>query len=824
MGSRRCKKGQVTIFGGCSHQRSVWPKGDLTPFGHSSLRCTIGATRLAALFCGGIKPKHVAIMQVMPTPIRTIVQIVAFLALGFYWLLFLSQPLFEGSAEPNRGLFVMSMMLYPEGYFVNSWTDNGRLPLAFLDRLPILAATSIWLALAILIGWPWCKRLGDIGSHVGKGSTLIVQLSLSCLVGLALLSTLTLVVGLVGGLHNRWPLLIGIAILIAGSHGLGILLRRFGVDPTNSVDTDQTNAEDQAVEGSSPKSIFQRVICNAVIFATVWLGIVTMLGAWVPPREFDVVEYHLQAPKEFFQAGRIGFVPHNIYVNMPLGAEMHSLAAMTLLQDVDTWWGGLIGKSITAAISILGAMLLGGWIAQRLGSFSGWSAAGIWLGTPGITHVAMLGLIDGVLATYVLATALTAENLGKASSFSTSARQLRDLFPFCLLGGAAAAIKYPGLIYATLPCLCLLGIAIARLLTRRQSGLAMQMIILAVVAASLTCVPWYAKNWWLAGNPVYPLAANIFGGQTLSPEKIAQWQAAHRVPTAALADAGLPQQVIGQAQRFLQDITRVTLKSSFVQPAWIFGTVSAIAWLVLRRRGATWTPSPPRRSNLVSTSDTAYWILLVWSMWIMAVWWLATHRIDRFWLPVTGLWSALAAWGLWHMRKSIPAVAQTMLVSGLLYGVLVCSSPIDTDNRYFVSLAALRDDVGDHDHFPRVPLIQTWINQNLTEPETRVLLVGEARVFEYRVDVVYSTCFDTNPGEAWLAGTDAEKQRAALAAAGITHVLINWSEIDRYRSPGNYGFSDWPKPSHIEQLVRDQVLLPIEWGEGSDRAQLFRVK
>lgn len=766
-------------------------------------------------------------MQVMPTPIRTAMQIVAFVALGFYWLMFLGQPLFEGNPEPNRGLFVLSMMLYPEGYFLDSWTDKGRLPLAFLDRLPIISATAIWLALATLVGWPWCKRPGDnrLGT-VGQHSTLLVQLSLACLTGLALLSTLTLIVGLAGGLHSRLPLVIGVGALIAGSHGLAILLQRHIVDQT-----DKINVEDRAAEVPLPPSLFQRVIRNAVIVATVWLGTVTMLGALVPPREFDVVEYHLQAPKEFYQAGHIGFIPHNIYVNMPLGAEMHSLAAMTILQDADPWLGGLIGKAITAAISIVGAMLLGGWIAQRMGSFSGWSAAGIWLGTPGITHVAMLGLIDGVLATYVLATALTSlewiKKWGQVSILSRmSANEIRDLTPFCVLGGAAAALKYPGLIYATLPGLLLIAVEIVRLLRHRQSGTAFQMVMVATVALSLTCLPWYAKNWWLAGNPVYPLAANIFGGQTLSPEKIAQWQAAHRVPAAAPVDATLPQQVAGQAQRCLQDMARITLKSSFVQPTMIIGMVSAIAWLALRKRqnATSSAPSTTARNVVAHRSDTVVWGLLVWSLWILAVWWLATHRIDRFWLPVTGLWSALAAWGLWQMRQVALAVSQAVLVSGLFYAVLVCSAPIDTDNRYFVSLEALRDDVGDEEHFPRVPLIQTWINQNLTEPETRVLLIGEARVFEYRVDVVYSTCFDTNPGEAWLTGTDAEQHRAALATAGITHVLINWSEIERYRSPGNYGFSQWPQPSHIEQLVRDQVIEPIDWGEGSDRAQLFRVK
>jgi hypothetical protein len=169
------------------------------------------------------------------------------------------------------------------------------------------------------------------------------------------------------------------------------------------------------------------------------------------------------------------------------------------------------------------------------------------------------------------------------------------------------------------------------------------------------------------------------------------------------------------------------------------------------------------------------------------------------------------------------ALAQTMLLSGVCYGLLMCSSPFVTDNRFFVSLDALRDDIGDAEHLPRVPPVQTWINQNLNQASTRVLMIGEARVFEYRVDVVYSTCFDTNPGEAWLAGRKADEQKTALATAGITHVLVNWSEIDRYRSPGNYGFSSWPQPSDLVQLMQDGVLSPIDWGEGSARVQLFAV-
>ncbi len=326
------------------------------------------------------------------------------------------------------------------------------------------------------------------------------------------------------------------------------------------------------------QTVFERMVTIAAIVATVWLGTVTMFGAWVPPSEFDVVEYHLQAPKEFTETGRIEFVPHNVYANMPLGAEMHALAMMTLTGR-QPWLGGLIGKSITAAISLLGAVCLGAWVAQRLGSFSGWTAAGLWLGTPGITHVATQGLIDGVLATYVFTTALITWQAIVADK-----SQLRMWALAFLLAGASAALKYPGLIFGTLPCLAAGSVVTWQWVRARQAPRAGRLIACALFGLALTCLPWYAKNWWLAGNPVYPLAANVFGGRTLTPEKIAQWQAAHRVPSAAPAEAGLPRQLFGQVQQLGKDVGRVTLTSSFVQPAMIFGLVCAGVWLVRHGR------------------------------------------------------------------------------------------------------------------------------------------------------------------------------------------------------------------------------------------------
>ena len=84
-------------------------------------------------------------------------------------------------------------------------------------------------------------------------------------------------------------------------------------------------------EGVSPAGVFGQLAGRLVVVLTIVLAVIYGLGAMLPPFEFDVVEYHLQSAKEYYQLGFIGFNDHNIYMNMPLGLEMHGLAAMSLV-------------------------------------------------------------------------------------------------------------------------------------------------------------------------------------------------------------------------------------------------------------------------------------------------------------------------------------------------------------------------------------------------------------------------------------------------------------------------------------------------------------
>ena len=76
-----------------------------------------------------------------------------------------------------------------------------------------------------------------------------------------------------------------------------------------------------------------------------------------------------------------------------------------------------------------------------------------------------------------------------------------------------------------------------------------------------------------------------------------------------------------------------------------------------------------------------------------------------------------------------------------------------------------------------------------------------------------------------MKGRSAAERRAVLNQEQITYVLVNWSEIERYRSPGNYGFTAFvTKPLVRDELVRDQqILRPLALNIDPEQAELFEV-
>ena len=204
--------------------------------------------------------------------------------------------------------------------------------------------------------------------------------------------------------------------------------------------------------------------------------------------------------------------------------------------------------------------------------------------------------------------------------------------------------------------------------------------------------------------------------------------------------------------------------------------------------------------------------LLAYFGYVIAVWWLLTHRIDRFWVPAVPLLALLGGAGAcWSRQPGWRWLLIAVLLLGLVANFLVADLAVGYSH-YFVPLDRLRHDVEQVDRPGRVDPWHHYLNTHVGRG--RVLMVGEAEVFDLEVPVLYNTCFDDCLFEQLVRGRSAGEVRAALAKHEISHVYVDWGEIGRYRSPGNYGFTDFVQPPVFEELVGQGILQPLPEIEG----------
>jgi hypothetical protein len=687
----------------------------------------------------------------------------------------------------------LNFLSAPDELFV-MWCGGKIANFSLLDRWPIVLLTGL-----ILLGAWLAGSLSIAAIGLTRLLTQLEQHVFALAAGLNLLSLYALAIGLAGGLHHRWLFLAPLIALAA------IFIWQRLTRPAQ-----MAHAEPHELVPVENDARWLWCLLVAAPFAAA-----LFLGSMLPPWDYDVREYHLQSPKEWFQSGRISFLPHNIYANMPLGSELLSVWAMSIVGGRDGWWwGALAGKTVMACYSLIAAA---GLIAfgQRLHSLAaGVLAAVIFLSAPWILSLGEAGLNEGPVAMYAIL-ALFALWFATSSTPSAGSKPAPGEPPTILplvetwrfialagfLAGSAVSCKYPPALFLVIPLAVWLAI---QQFHRLQSPWWAQpawwfqpMLHIFLCSVFLACGLWFAKNWVQTNNPTYPLLYSAFDGRTRTPAKDAQWKKVHSPQPDATG------------RRFpISDFFR------------------ELAWNGWRTRWASLLMPPLALAALFAKRQRpSLSAIALWMAFVFCAWWLSTHRLDRFLvllLPAGALAAGIGAVAVPHPVWRISTVAFIALGAAAQF-VFVTIHP---DNRYFAPLERLRRDDRDLGGIGlRVESAHRWLNEH-GQPGEKVLLLGDAEPFDLEIPAVYNTCFDDCQFTRIFKGRTRSERLATLRNEKIAYVFCSWTHLARYRSPGNYGYtSDYPTRQVVhDELIRQQHLL--EWIDvESDPAygELFRV-
>lgn len=601
--------------------------------------------------------------------------------------------------------------------------------------------------------------------------------ALAC--GTGIYSLLVLVLGLAGLLQIR-AMWLGLLIALGGI-GLVILFRAY-----------QKSAGGEQVVFESGRYWY------VLLVALLPFLFVTLLCAAIPPGllwsaeggGYDTLEYHLQAPKEWFQAGRIHYLPHNAYSNFPFNAEMLYLLAMAAKGD--PYQAIYLSQLIHVMFAVLFVAAV--WVFTRPAGIKAACFAAVAAGTCAwLPYLAPLAYVEmGMIFTGTVALGLF---LQMADPEGPPAGGAAAIGGFIL--GLSGGFKYTALAMIAAPVL-----ALGFVLIVRRSGL--KRGVLPTALAGAMCVaamsPYLVRNFVWTGNPVFPMGYAYFGGRGWDEASAERWRKAH-----AAAEHERP--VAVRLSRLYWTGLRNIVTDNFIAESYRtkgnFKAADAIfrppPLMDLPQFGLVLLVLPglvffTRRQRLCD------WLLLAVLVLQTLVWLFATHLQARFlvpWLVVLPFLVGRTAEAYGRGRFSIGLITCTVILIG---GVaLNFRETLDRYRRHTYFEGQSLGLFGQEGAFllGKVPGYEYLDVVNKT-PGARTMLLAEARPFYIRGPVLYWTVFNPNDFAAAAAVKGTREVKNYIARVRPDYIYIDWSEALRFCK--SYGFDDCITPNLLNNL------------------------
>ncbi|RMF74550.1 MAG: hypothetical protein D6744_14375, partial [Planctomycetota bacterium] len=274
----------------------------------------------------------------------------------------------------------------------------GALSAAFAPLSGLVVLTDGLLSAAVLLGaigwgaWP-AVWLGHARRPLAQQATLAAGL------GLGVVSSIVLALGVAGMLTSAiaWGL-----IAIGGACGLSRVYFACRAPRATEVASAGGVARDAHHPGKRAGSWEVGFPLAALILLLVPAS-VAFFAATLPPgavwneeaRGYDALEYHLQTPREYFQSGRITFLPHNVYASFPQQMEMLYLLLMHMAGG--PYEAAIAAQLLHAMLGALAVVVLAAWAPEGVGA---WVAALAFGSVPWIAYLGALAYVECGLLLY----------------------------------------------------------------------------------------------------------------------------------------------------------------------------------------------------------------------------------------------------------------------------------------------------------------------------------------------------------------------------------------------------------------------------------------
>ncbi|MBN1342247.1 MAG: glycosyltransferase family 39 protein [Phycisphaerae bacterium] len=602
------------------------------------------------------------------------------------------------------------------------------------------AAVIIWVA-AVGLGWWIVTALGL------SDAPLRWQLVLAAGIGIGSLSLLVLLLGWLSLLNRAfWIALLGVLVLAcAGRAGLYVLRSR------------RQDVEDSP----APWQPIHLLWLSAAAFL-----VIALLEATAPPGlnwgdeagGYDVLEYHFGGPKEYWLSGRVRPLPHNIYTYFPFNAEMLYLLAFVVKGG--PFDGMYLAQLLNASLAI--AAVAAAWLAGREFGPAQGVLSGVLAGTcPWLTYLSGVAYVENglvfmtMLALAIIVRIWRAPSSRRASWYATAG----------LVAGLACGLKYTAVPMVLAPVA--LGVLLVVRGPRRWMA-----PMLVVAGAVITFSPWLIKNAYAASNPLFPMGHQLLGYRAglWDSDLAARWDRAH-------APQGDERAWTVRMER----LWRRVLADPKYGPGLFLVTMFAL-------------PAALRAGGRLTIA-----LLLTLAIQII-VWLTSTHLLARFAVPLIAPLILLPAVGwAWPNGGRMQAISRAITL-----GLASCAIAVN-----LVCVGGLyyhhsRDSRGNPLGLFGLGLVLAEaepINEHTPAEGTNVWMIGEARAFYVARPCQYHVVFSRNPlADYARAGPTPREMMAWFRQRGVTHVYIGWSEIQRFRRPGNYGWDEALSPDLLASM------------------------